>query len=258
MSTVKQEVFTIQDFKNLLVNRAEIEKILGITINPPIDTEKQYLKDYSMFEYINLEDVIAIFLGLNPNNYKARNNHPRYWTIYKAIETVVRNGTLTASVVQDFDINGNEIQYDIRLSHETAKQWAKTYGLEWNVEPYKEITQNTILLQNTTNQEQIAELQARIDELEKENESLKQDKSRAVVNYDDCSIYGHSTPSIKALFGTIKRFWLNADITQPDTVENVAEIEQWIADNYSVSKTLKGAIQKIARPEEARYLGRKS
>ncbi|QDA12855.1 hypothetical protein [Pasteurella multocida] len=108
-------------------------------------------------------------------------------------------------------------------------------------------------------QQQIAELQNRIAELEKENEQLKNSVLvKNVVDYDEYSIYGHSTPAIEAVFGTIKRFWVNADVTQPDTVANVDVIEEWIDENYSVSKTIKEAIQKITRPEKARSLGRKS
>ncbi|HDR1073807.1 TPA: hypothetical protein QB313_002054, partial [Pasteurella multocida] len=106
---------------------------------------------------------------------------------------------------------------------------------------------------------QIVELQARIMELEKENEQLKNSVLvKNAVDYDEYAIYGHSTPAIEAVFGTIKRFWVNADVTQPDTVANVDVIEEWIDENYSVSKTIKEAIQKITRPEKARSLGRKS
>lgn len=100
----------------------------------------------------------------------------------------------------------------------------------------------------------ITELQARITELEHQ----KQSEQQRVVNDDEYSIYGHTTPAIEAIFKTIQRFWINADLSQPDTVANVEEIEQWIKNNCNVSGTIATAIQKITRPDEARSLGRKS
>ncbi|MGX2985749.1 hypothetical protein [Ursidibacter sp. B-7004-1] len=114
-----------------------------------------------------------------------------------------------------------------------------------------------LVMQQEINQksDQITQLQARIAELEKENQNLIKPEA---VDYDECSIYGHSTEAINAIFGTIERFWINADLTQPDTVANAEDIEKWIGENYNLSNTLKTAVQKITRPEEARYLGRKS
>lgn len=96
------------------------------------------------------------------------------------------------------------------------------------------------------------ELKARIAELE------CQPQKQSTVNYDECSIHGHTTEEIRAIFGTIKRFWINHDVNLPDTIANKEDIEDWIASNYpSVSQTNRIAIQKITRPREAKTMGRK-
>lgn len=126
--------------------------------------------------------------------------------------------------------------------------------------PLPDLTSNSLKEANNSDQQfnntntTITELKARIAELENQ----KQSEQQHVVNYDEYSIYGHTTPAIEAIFKTIKKFWVNADLSQPDTVSNVEEIEQWIKDNCDVSGTLRSAIQKIIRPEKARILGRKS
>ncbi|MGP1573684.1 hypothetical protein [Aggregatibacter segnis] len=106
-------------------------------------------------------------------------------------------------------------------------------------------------INNTHNESALIEkLQARITELEAEKQNA--------LNYDECSIYGHTTEDIRAIFGTIKRFWINHDINSPDTIANKEDIEDWIESNYpSVSQTNRIAIQKITRPKEAKIMGRK-
>lgn len=250
--------FNEQDFKTTLLNKAEIEQALGIKIDLKRNDEPN-LELYSMFEYIPLNEVICLFLGLNPNRYSYKKND-NFHTIYKAIETQVRNGTLPAKVEQDHDINGYEIQYDISLSHKVAEQWAKTHDLLWNVPPYRAVEINTqtadnreLVQQLTAKDEEIARLKAEISELKKTSQQPQ------IVDYDSCSIYGHTTEPIKAIFAVIERFWVNADLSQSDTIANAEDIEEWIAEKYpGISNTIKQAVQKITRPEQAKYIGRKS
>lgn len=60
--------FDEYDFKTTLLNKAEIEQALGINIDLKRNDEPN-LELYSMFEYIPLNEVICLFLGLNPNRY---------------------------------------------------------------------------------------------------------------------------------------------------------------------------------------------
>lgn len=176
--------FTEQDFKNLLVNRDEIENALGVVITQHKDTDVQYLEDYSMFKYIRLQDIIAIFLGIDPKNHSIIEQHPRYSTIYNAIEVAVRNKDIEAKVEQASDINGNEIQFDISLSHDVARKWAEVHNLKWNIPPYKEISIYESSVKNNNKPDEvidlaqqlnqanatITELQARIAELENQKQ----------------------------------------------------------------------------------------
>lgn len=251
--------FNEQDFKTTLLNKAEIEQALGITINLNKSNDGWHLEDYAMYEHLSLHTVVCIFLGMHPENINAHQHH-RYEVIYNAVSYAVRNNALPAKVEQDYDINGNEIQYDIYLSHDTARQWAKTHDLLWNVPPYRAVEINTqtadnseLVQQLTAKDEEIARLKAEISELKKASQQPQ------IVDYDNCSIYGHTTEPIKAIFAVIERFWVNADLSQSDTIANVEDIEDWIAEKYpSISNTIKQAIQKITRPEQAKHIGRKS
>ncbi|WP_324682526.1 hypothetical protein [Bibersteinia trehalosi] len=251
--------FNQNDFETTLLNRAELEQALGLKIDLKKD-DSLNLEYYAMFEYIPLDEVICIFLELDHNKrtYKKNDN---FHTIYRAIETQVRNGTLPAKVEQDHDINGHEIQYDISLSHKVAEQWAKTHNLLWNVPPYKAVNINTQTADNSELVQQLTAKDEEIARLKAEIESLKQVKTEQaqIVDYENYSIYGHTTEPIKAIFAVIERFWVNADLSQSDTIANVEDIEEWIAEKYpSISNTIKQAIQKITRPEQAKFLGRKS
>ncbi|MBN6063243.1 hypothetical protein [Aggregatibacter actinomycetemcomitans] len=255
----------LHDFQKLLLNRNEIEQALGINLAQALAADEQYLNDYAMFSTIPLEDVTAIFLGLNPANQSHNKKHPRYQTVFNAVETAVRRGEINAEVEQEFDINGNEYRFDISLSHDVAKAWAKAHNLQWNVSPYRPVTRNDEVLEfnqsvTDTKKDEI------IEELRAENAGLKarivelesQPQKQGAVNYDDFSIYGHTTTEIKAIFAVIQRYWINHDIRQPDTIANADDIKKWIRENFpEISNTNAEAIQKITRPLEAKFIGRK-
>lgn len=248
------------DFQNLLLNKQELEKALGLKIDltqPVVD----YLADYSMLEYIPLSEAINIFLGEDPRILTSNRRHAN---IHYAVETLVRDKKLPAKVEQEFDINGNEWRYDIYLSHDTARAYAETYGFLWNVPPYKCVkTSDLSTADNSELLHQLSKKDEEIGRLKAEIENLKQAQMQKtqIVDYEQRSIYGHTTEPIKAIFDVINRFWVNADLSQPDTIANAGDIEKWIEDNFDnvkVSKTIREAIQKITRPEQARYIGRKS
>lgn len=171
------------DFQHLLLNRREIEKLLDIDLSKLASDEDQSLNDYAMFPVIPLEEVIGIFLGLNPTELNRNRRNSRYWTIFKAIEKAVRRGDISAEIEQDFDINGNEIQFDIFLSHEVAENWAKTHGLKWNIPPYRkpledaEGNNQAIELENQSksviDSTELQEEKAKNTQLQAENECLK-------------------------------------------------------------------------------------
>lgn len=254
---------TKQDFKKLLVNRAEIEAALGVKIEQrkPADV---YLDDYAMYEYINLREVVALFLGLNPNSEYAW-EHPRFNAIFEAVEIAVRENKIPAKIEQDFDINGNEYYFNVWLTHDTAQKWANTHGLKWDVPPYRPFSETPDTTAENNNPDEIARLTAIIEQktetiarLEAEIENLKKpDVVQGAVNYDDCSIYGHTTVGIKAIIGTVKKFWINHDLSQPDTIANASEIEKWIKETYSTGANETKYIQSLTRPLEAKYVGRR-
>lgn len=121
----------INDFKTLLINRSEIENILGRTISVK-NSDNDYLEDYRLFPELSLHDVTCLILDMWPKDWNAH-QHPRYETIKEAIKQSAERGYIRARI--ENDINGNV--EDVFLTHEVAEKWARTYGLKWNVPPYR-------------------------------------------------------------------------------------------------------------------------
>ncbi|WP_386693101.1 MULTISPECIES: hypothetical protein [unclassified Lonepinella] len=150
---------SVNEFQGLLLNKSEIEKILGLSINL---TGNSDYEDFKMLKMIDVNDVIAIFLDLPVGIYANDiREHYRYNTIFNAICEYSENNK-SDDIQVECDINGNI--YNIKVSHNFARQWAITHGLSWNVPPYREINLN----KETENNEEILQLQSRITELEQQ------------------------------------------------------------------------------------------
>ena len=167
----------INDFKTLLINRSEIENILGRTISVK-NSDNDYLEDYRLFPELSLHDVTCLILDMWPKDWNAH-QHPRYETIKEAIKQSAERGYISARI--ENDINGNV--EDVFLTHEAAEKWARTYGLKWNVPPYRkplevardnsqiiELKDQSDLSVNST---ELQEEKAKNTLLQTENERLK-------------------------------------------------------------------------------------
>ena len=167
----------INDFKTLLINRSEIENILGRTISVK-NSDNDYLEDYRLFPELSLHDVTCLILDMWPKDWNAH-QHPRYETIKEAIKQSAERGYISARI--ENDINGNV--EDVFLTHEAAEKWARTYGLKWNVPPYRkplevardnsqiiELKDQSDLPINST---ELQEEKAKNTQLQAENERLK-------------------------------------------------------------------------------------
>lgn len=211
------------------------------------------ITDYEMFDEIPIEDAIAIFLGKDYHIVDRENFE--FEKICLAMIRAINKDLIKATTERD--INGNILE--AYITHETAKQWADTYGLKWNVAPYKPLINSAQPSGN--NSQIIAEKEKEIAELKAEIEKLKlqaqSGDGQAVINYDECSIHGHTTQEIKAIFGAIKRFWTNHDLSDPSTIETAKTIKEWIEKEYQISQSNADAIQKIIRPPQAKNLGRR-
>lgn len=256
----------INDFKTLLINRSEIENILGRTISVK-NSDNDYLEDYRLFPELSLHDVACLILDIWPKDWNAH-QHPRYETIKEAIKQSAERGYIRARI--ENDINGNV--EDVFLTHEVAEEWARTYGLKWNVPPYRkplEVArdnsqiielkdQSDLSINSTELQEEKAknaQLQSEIERLKAENAELKaqlQDNAQrqSAVDSDDFSIYGHKSELLEILFKVTAEFWADSETPPKNSV-----IEQWIETNYPiknypyVSKAVRQYIATILRPQ---------
>ncbi|WP_025289922.1 hypothetical protein [Bibersteinia trehalosi] len=159
--------FNQNDFETTLLNRTELEQALGIKIN--LNNNATFFDDYAMYSEINLHDAVCIFLDMHPENWNAH-EHPRYNTIFNAIKQSAETGKITARIEQDK--NGFN---QIFLTHDTIRQYAQTYNLQWNVPPYRAVEINTqtadnseLVQQLTAKDEEIARLKAEIEILQQE------------------------------------------------------------------------------------------
>lgn len=258
----------INDFKTLLINRSEIENILGRTISVK-NSDNDYLEDYRLFPELSLHDVACLILDIWPKDWNAH-QRPRYETIKEAIKQSAERGYIRARI--ENDINGNV--EDVFLTHEVAEEWARTYGLKWNVPPYRkplevardnsqiiELKDQSDLSVNST---ELQEEKAKNTQLQAENERLKaelktqQDRmaeleqklQQSAVNSDDFSIYGHKSELLEILFKVTAEFWADTETPPKNSV-----IEQWIETNYPiknypyVSKAVRQYIATILRPQ---------
>lgn len=177
----------INDFKTLLLNRSEIEKILGRAITAESSGD-DYLDDYRLFPELSLHDVTCLLLGLHPKDWEdwdAYQNH-RYEVIKEAIQQSAKSGHIQARIEKGpYGNVGN-----IFLTHEVAEKWAKTHGLKWNIPPYRKPSEDAegnnqaIELENLSKpvidstelleeKAKNAQLQAEIERLKAENAELK-------------------------------------------------------------------------------------
>ena len=217
----------INDFQTLLVNRNEIEKILGKTITKS-NSEDDYLEDYRMFAELSLHDVTCLLLGLHPGNWNAH-QHPRYDVIYEAIQ-------------------------------QAAAKWAKTHGLKWNVPPYRQIindnevdsTQATTILQQS---EEIKRLQAENAELKAQlNKNTQQQQNS--INYDKCSIHGHTSENLQFAFKLAKLIAEKCDPDNPHSYPTKEDFEEYVKKYYSDSSKLAVAFYQILTPEKVKTRGK--
>ena len=91
-----------------------------------------YLEELQIIPRIIFARCRLLILDIWPKDWNAH-QHPRYETIKEAIKQSAERGYIRARI--ENDINGNV--EDVFLTHEVAEEWARTYGLKWNVPPYR-------------------------------------------------------------------------------------------------------------------------
>jgi len=263
----------INDFKTLLINRSEIENILGRTISVK-NSDNDYLEDYRLFPELSLHDVACLILDIWPKDWNAH-QHPRYETIKEAIKQSAERGYIRARI--ENDINGNV--EDVFLTHEVAEEWARTYGLKWNVPPYRkplevardnsqiielkdqsdlsinstelqeEKAKNTLL--QTENERLKAELKAQQDRMTE----LEQKPQQSAVDYGYHSIYGHSSENFEIIFKVSKIIAEKCDPDNPHSYPTKAQITKYVKQYFNDSEKLCEAIYQVVIPEKVKPRG---
>lgn len=213
-------------------------------------------KIYAFKTYFSPLQAGAIMLDIDPNlvnlNDRQDLSLSNVHLLSEILMELAENNKFKDVIIGYPDIGSiGSTEYIESISAEELKRWALSNGYHWLSSNDTVANNDEFQNQLSTKDEEIARLKAEITELKKANQQI--------VDYENYSIYGHTTEPISAIFAVINRFWVNADLSQPDTIANAEDIEEWIAEKYpSISNTIKQAIQKITRPERAKSIGRKS
>lgn len=155
-----------KDFNDLLLNREEVERIIGMTITKS-NAEDNYLEDYRMYPELCLHDVVCLCLGLHPKDWNAH-QHPRYTVIHGALQQGAETGRLPSR--RESDYYEGDLYY---ITHDTAREWAKANGLKWDVPPYNPVTFENEPLDKNHLETRNAQLEQEIARLQAENEQLR-------------------------------------------------------------------------------------
>ncbi|WP_373100573.1 MULTISPECIES: hypothetical protein [Pasteurellaceae] len=246
--------------KNLYVNKSELETALGVELKGVKTCKFNFKKEissellpYCSMAYFNEQQAVTLLQGENPTHFVMNDG---FYPIFMALKGAIESGEIKDGEIipADYDYHHDSLS----IGHSELERWAKHYGYKWILPPYNPM--QTIKTDQSLMKPEI------IEELRAENAGLKariielesQPQKQSAVNYDDFSIYGHTTTEIKAIFAVIQRYWINHDITQPDTIANADDIKNWIRENFpEISNTNAEAIQKITRPLKAKFIGRK-
>lgn len=251
-----QRIFTEQDFRQLLINRSDIERALDLKIELQKNNDEQYLEDYALFPEINLHDVVCIFLDMHPEYINAT-QHPRYNVIYYAISQQAEKGLIKSTI--EYDINGNVTA--IFIPHSTARNIANSRGYKWNVPPYNPIIADSL---NTDRERTSNDKNQAMLELKNENERLKEQIANLKttnagdekVSNTDVTIYGHSSEGIEILFEICKKISEKCDPDNPHSYPTKKYIEEYVKRYFTDSSKLSEAIYQIAIPNAVKSRGR--
>lgn len=245
-----------KDFNDLLLNREEVEKIIGMTITKS-NAEDNYLEDYRMYPELCLHDVVCLCLGLHPKDQNAH-QHPRYTVIYGALQQGAETGYLPSR--RESDYYEGDLYY---ITHDTAREWAKANGLKWDVPPYKPVTfenepldKNHLETRNAQLEQEIARLQAEITELKAQPPQAVENVVDTAVDYNNFTIYGHTSENLEMLFTVAKKIADRCVPDNPHSYPTKEQLTEYIKKYYSDSTKLCEAIYQIVIPEKVKTRGR--
>ncbi|WP_426839628.1 hypothetical protein [Glaesserella parasuis] len=254
--------------KKLYINKEQLEKALGISLTDlPTKIFKyqeaipDYLIIYQSMPYFDEYEATALLQGLNPSNYRYLRDKPHFYSIHKALLGAIKNNELGYSSYIDF-LNGEP--ETLSIEHRALEKWAKHHGYKWELQPYQPLTAEPNTTTNNNNPDEISRLNAIIEQqtetiarLEAEIESLKKtETAESVVNYDECSIYGHTSENLEMLFTLAKKIASKCDPDNPHSYPNKDDFLNYVKKYHSDSSKLSEAFYQILTPEKVKNKGR--
>lgn len=163
--------------KKLYINKEQLEKALGISLTD-LPTKRfkyqeaipDYLIIYQSMPYFDEYEAAALLQGLNPSNYRYLRDKPHFYSIHKALLGAIKNNELGYSTYIDF-LNGDP--ETLSIEHRALEKWAKHHGYKWELQPYRPLTAETNTIINNNNPDEVARLNAIIEQQAKEITELK-------------------------------------------------------------------------------------
>lgn len=163
--------------KKLYINKEQLEKALGISLTDlPTKIFKyqeaipDYLIIYQSMPYFDEYEATALLQGLNPSNYRYLRDKPHFYSIHKALLGAIKNNELGCSSYIDF-LNGEP--ETLSIEHRALEKWAKHHGYKWELQPYQPLTAEPNTITNNNNPDEVAHLNAIIEQQAKEITELK-------------------------------------------------------------------------------------
>lgn len=231
-------------------------------------------KIYSHRSKFTPREAAAIMLNIDAEKMVDNEDYKNIELLAETLKNLAFSGIFKEIEIGQNDYFNGEVEYIESIAAIELKQWALDNDYNWleennllkeeivlsvseEIKTCEKIIKSTAA-ENEVLKAEITRLKAEIAELKAQ--SAENGGNTASVDYNSFSIYGHTTPAIKAIFETIHRFWTNHDLSQPDTITNAGQIVDWIRERYSeneIGGVMAKYIQKITRPPEARLVGSK-
>ncbi|MDY3124619.1 MAG: hypothetical protein SOW21_09685 [[Actinobacillus] rossii] len=253
--------------KKLYINKEQLERALGISLAELPTKQFQYQEPipdyliiYQSMPYFDEYETAALLLGLNPSNYRYLRNKPHFYSIHNALLGAIKNNELGNSSYIGF-LDGDP--ETLTIEHRALEKWAKHHGYKWELPPYRPLTAEPDSITNNNNPDEIAHLNAIIEqqakeitELKDEIENLKKpETAQSVVNYNEFSIYGHTSENIKIAFEIIKKISEKCDPENPHSYPKKDDFIEYIRKYFTDNNSLAQSLYQIIMPEKVKGKG---
>lgn len=229
------------------------------SIYKKFELDDQAIKTYSTFPRFTIREAAAVMLNLNPYycGYHEVETERNFAALVSAIDTAAIHNAFTTAEFE-YDINGNK--WATSISNDELREWAIFYGYDWKLKTFTPFKSKTAINEPKESEnlskpdiekdEIIGNLRARNAELE------KQPQKQSAINYDEFSIYGHTSENLEIIFKIAKKI---ADECDPDNFHSYPtkeQISEYVKRYFSDNDKLCESVYQIIIPDKVKTRGK--